>query len=336
MALTWIAVDGQLAHRKVVYRVVELLRASGGASAGLSVDVPRDFLRTSAVGLLVGLWTGVGMNCNDGDISDVPDSLIEHWAGWYGQPGHFAQWVRDTHVSKGRIKDWDEMNGSLETRREKDRERKRLEREAQRLNMSRGASSGPSTGQAQDSPRDVRVTGAPTNQPTNQPSKNASPRGGAPAPAHPPAPARDDAQAITPAEAIANFPTLATATLDPVAGTQCVDLVERLWRKFDAIDDGARLHIVAEISGALEGMHGATRTWPELATSISDYLVNRREPSPLRLRTYLYRDPKPLPPARSKNGTHADESFTEARTRRARENASTVWKAAHGSNGAKP
>jgi hypothetical protein len=71
---------------------------------------------------------------------------------------------------------------------------------------------------------------------------------------------------------------------------------QMLWKvavKFGATSDsGKQFVIVAEVAGALDGMHGSRRTVAELRTSIADYLTNPGEAANMsRFRGYLYRTP---------------------------------------------
>lgn len=141
MQSLWIRVVANMGQRKVTARLSSVLRTSAGLSRGAS--------RAAAVGYLVMLWGSVAENTTDGRVDDVPDELLEDWAGWDGEPGAFARWLREHHVTDGRINDWDEYAGALEDRREKDRERKRRQRQREK--------------EEQESPRDVRVTSARTN-----------------------------------------------------------------------------------------------------------------------------------------------------------------------------
>jgi hypothetical protein len=132
----WIRVHAQLVSRPVVARCAEALR----------IDTFK------AIGHLVTFWGAAAEHSQRGHITTVPDVLLERWAGWTGKRGAFAAWVRAEHTDdQGRIREWEEYQGALDVRRERDRERKRRERE--------GVTSG---GRPPDSPRDVRVTSGAT------------------------------------------------------------------------------------------------------------------------------------------------------------------------------
>lgn len=115
-----------------------------------------------ASGVLQDFWSGASQFSKDGFIRDEDDQTLEDWANWKGKPGIFAAWVREKHMdADGRINDWDEYMGVLETKRAKDRERKRIEREKKKTALSNGTSRGQSEGRHADSPvdapRDVRT-----------------------------------------------------------------------------------------------------------------------------------------------------------------------------------
>lgn len=90
----------------------------------LGVTVPE------CVGLLVLLLTKLPEHAQSGDLSTVPDSLLERWAWWAGQRGNFAPFFRRTFLSsEGVWTAWDKHNGLALSKAERDRERLRLHRE---------------------------------------------------------------------------------------------------------------------------------------------------------------------------------------------------------------
>jgi len=104
----WIRVHAQLVARPVVARCAEALR----------IDPYK------AVGHLVTFWGAVAEHARGGHVGDVPDALLERWAGWTGKRGAFARWLRADHVDpQGRVNQWDEYQGKLEHRRELERQR---------------------------------------------------------------------------------------------------------------------------------------------------------------------------------------------------------------------
>lgn len=106
MAL-WIRIDANIGDHPNVWKLAELR----GVSA------------VACVGHLVMLFGNVAEYRPHGDVSDVPDHLLERWAGWGGEPGTFAASFRDLFVSDGVIDGWAERQGALIERAEKERER---------------------------------------------------------------------------------------------------------------------------------------------------------------------------------------------------------------------
>lgn len=76
-------------------------------------------------GLLVSLWGRVIDEQEDGDVSGRDDHALEEWAGWGGKRGHFAREFRARFTTDGHIREWDDYQGTLINRRERDRFRKR-------------------------------------------------------------------------------------------------------------------------------------------------------------------------------------------------------------------
>lgn len=104
----WIRVHASLADRPVVARLANALR----------IDPFK------AMGHLVTFWGSASRHAANGQIDTVPDSLLEQWAGWRGKRGRFAAWVRTDHMDdQGRVNEWDDYQGTLEQRREKERQR---------------------------------------------------------------------------------------------------------------------------------------------------------------------------------------------------------------------
>lgn len=102
----WIRVHANLSKKPVVGRLAE----------ALNLD------RHKAVGLLVTLWGAVAQQGADGALGPLSDTQIETWAEWTGKRGAFAGWVRAAHLDEdGRVREWDEYQGTLESRRSKER-----------------------------------------------------------------------------------------------------------------------------------------------------------------------------------------------------------------------
>ena len=114
MAEPWIRVHARLPEKRVVARCAETLR----------ID------HYKAMGHIVAFWGGVSLNVTGGMVGDVPDALLERWAGWSGKRGAFAQWVREQHLDdEGRVNEWLDYAGALESRRAKERQRLHDKRE---------------------------------------------------------------------------------------------------------------------------------------------------------------------------------------------------------------
>jgi len=110
--------------------------------------------RAAAIGHLVMFWSAVSQCGTNGLVADCSDAQLEEWGGWEGTRGRFAKFIRDSHLDEsGRVREWDDYAGTLETRREKDRQRQRDKRERERTDV-RVTSDG--------HPRDVTETSAPT------------------------------------------------------------------------------------------------------------------------------------------------------------------------------
>lgn len=145
MAEPWIRVHANLRRRPVVLRAAEAL--------GVKPHM--------AMGLLVEFWGSVSQHVVDGMIGNRTDTELEQWAGWAGKRGLFAAFIRDQHADEeGRVNEWDNYAGALETRREKDRERQRLARDKRRT--SRGQSNGHHADGHADVTGVIRVTSALT------------------------------------------------------------------------------------------------------------------------------------------------------------------------------
>jgi hypothetical protein len=83
-----------------------------------------------AIGLLVTLWGSVSQHAPGGLLKDVSDTQLERWAQWTRKRGKFAAFIRAHHLDgDGKIKEWDDYQGKLEQRRNKERERLRNKRD---------------------------------------------------------------------------------------------------------------------------------------------------------------------------------------------------------------
>lgn len=117
MAEPWIRVHADLISKPVIGRLGRTLSVS-----------PYE-----AMGCLVTFWGNVSRHAKNGHVANYDDEQLETWAGWpirRGQKrGAFANWLRQNHIdADGRVNEWDEYAGALESRREKERTRLRNKR----------------------------------------------------------------------------------------------------------------------------------------------------------------------------------------------------------------
>ncbi|HEX5437501.1 MAG TPA: hypothetical protein VFW98_10085, partial [Gemmatimonadaceae bacterium] len=135
-----------------------------------------DVIHAAAVGHLTMLLGMAKIHAPDGRVERVPDELLETWAKWRGAPGDFAAAWRAEFATDGTIHDWEEWNGDLIKKQEKERRRWHLrkERGASRGGTD-GVSSGVSAGDSTEGPPETppAPTHPPTHQPTNHTSKTA-------------------------------------------------------------------------------------------------------------------------------------------------------------------
>ena len=108
MKALWIRVDANIGGKDVVWK----------ASEFLGISAPQ------AVGHLVMFWGNVAQH-SDGSVAEKYDAQLETWAGWTGERGLFASFIRSECLDgRGKIKRWDEMQGALIAQRKRDLERK--------------------------------------------------------------------------------------------------------------------------------------------------------------------------------------------------------------------
>lgn len=103
----WIRIDANIGDNPNVWK----LAALRGVSA------------VACVGHLVMLFGNVAEYRPHGDVADVPDNLLERWAGWEGTAGLFAVSFRELFVTDGVIEGWAERQGKLVERAEKEKDR---------------------------------------------------------------------------------------------------------------------------------------------------------------------------------------------------------------------
>jgi hypothetical protein len=84
-----------------------------------------------AVGLVCCALMELPDHAKDGDVSRVPDVVLEQWALWSGKPGVFAATFREQLCdAAGVVRAWERHNGKALRKAEADIERKRAARES--------------------------------------------------------------------------------------------------------------------------------------------------------------------------------------------------------------
>lgn len=115
MTRFWIRVNARLADDVDVRAFAKAILPRASVRAGVA----------QACGYLVILWGHVIDEQEDGDVSSRDDDTLEEWARWDGKRGVFAKAFRAAFTIDGKIQQWDEYQGTLIIRRERDRDRKR-------------------------------------------------------------------------------------------------------------------------------------------------------------------------------------------------------------------
>lgn len=82
------------------------------------------------IGLLVGVYVELPDHAKDGDITAIPDALLEYWAVWRGAAGQFATAFRAQMCDDGTVRGWDKHNGAAIREAEANRERQKARRAA--------------------------------------------------------------------------------------------------------------------------------------------------------------------------------------------------------------
>lgn len=123
----WIRVSANLSRRKVTWRLTESCLAMFPVPAG----APRSLMQKAAMGFLQELWGNIAEHTIDGVIAHLPDAQLEQWAGWDGEPGVFAKWLRASHIDAdtGCVREWNDFAGALQSKRQNDAQRQRDKRE---------------------------------------------------------------------------------------------------------------------------------------------------------------------------------------------------------------
>jgi hypothetical protein len=80
--------------------------------------------RAEAFGLAASVWCVMAEHAVDGSLATIADEDLEAWAYWVGKRGKFAAAFRATFVSDdGTVGGWNERQGKLLDRMERDRQR---------------------------------------------------------------------------------------------------------------------------------------------------------------------------------------------------------------------
>lgn len=112
--LNWIRISVALGDDPKVHRLAEAL--------GCRV--------AEAAGLLVLLLSRFPEHAPDGNLAQIPASLVERWATWDGDRNAFDSAFRSIFLTDAGVwAAWDKHNGRALTKLERDRERLRLQRE---------------------------------------------------------------------------------------------------------------------------------------------------------------------------------------------------------------
>ncbi len=87
---------------------------------------------SESVGLVVSLLIELPEHAIDGHIAQVPDILLERWAGWEGKRGVFAAAFRQHLCEDGTVRSWEKHNGAAIRESNASRDRMKSTREAKR------------------------------------------------------------------------------------------------------------------------------------------------------------------------------------------------------------
>lgn len=91
-----------------------------------------DVCRPRAIGHLTLLWLAVMETGCSGRLDDRSDLWIEDAAEWRGEPGKFARFVREHHLTDGVITDWTAKYATVDEARQRNTTRMRRTRTAHR------------------------------------------------------------------------------------------------------------------------------------------------------------------------------------------------------------
>lgn len=131
----WIRIDTDIADNEKIQRARNVLGLSTG----------------QMVGHYVMMLCKLGHYCPDAKLADVHATTLEEYARWQGEPGAFDRAIRENFVTDGVLDGWEERQGKLMLRQERDRTRKKAARAAAK------------SARPQDRPQDaVRTVGSPS------------------------------------------------------------------------------------------------------------------------------------------------------------------------------
>ncbi len=107
--MTWIRVETNVGDNPKIHAFA--------SDISISID--------AAIGFLVRTWGSIAEHRPSGDLKDVSDLAIEHWAYWRGEPGVFGKAFRERFMVGDIVHGWLGRQGKLLERSERDRQRNR-------------------------------------------------------------------------------------------------------------------------------------------------------------------------------------------------------------------
>lgn len=113
----WVAIDTDIGDNPKVARLSEALYGTKTSA---------DLLTIAHITLVFGRMKA---SVPSGDLSQVPDAMLERWARWRGKAGRFAAAFRQLFTDQGVLHGWDQWNGRLIRQQEAERERWHRRRE---------------------------------------------------------------------------------------------------------------------------------------------------------------------------------------------------------------
>lgn len=111
--MPWIRLDTGMKRDPRIWKMAELLRKDVGAIVGYVANVLAEFPE----------------HARDGDLTNVPDVLLEEWALWHGRKGAFAQAFVAELCDDRKVRAWEKHNGNALRQRDETHKRVRAYRE---------------------------------------------------------------------------------------------------------------------------------------------------------------------------------------------------------------